>query len=241
MAAQTMMQTPEVVASETDNSIQDSPKKTMSYEEFLAWAGEDTHAEWVNGEVIIFMPPLDPHQTVIEFLYQLLNLFSSVFDLGRLRVAPFELKITSEGNSREPDLMFIAKQHLERLTPKRVAGPPDLIIEIVSDDSTHRDRVDKYDEYEAGGVPEYWIIDNRPGRQRGLFYQLDKQGQYQSVPVGADGIYRSATLPGFWLRVEWLWAEQPDVLRALAEVIGPERMAQALRQALGTPHKDENL
>lgn len=59
------------------------------------------------------------------------------------------------------------------------------------------------------------------------------------MPVEADGIYRSAVLPGFWLRVEWLWAEQPNVLRALAEVIGPERMAQALRQALTAPDQNE--
>jgi Uma2 family endonuclease len=161
--------------------------------------------------------------------------------LGQLRVAPFELKITPQGNSREPDLMFIAKPHLDRLTEERVVGPPDLIIEIVSDASTHRDRVDKFDEYEAGSVLEYWIIDNRPGRRRALFFLLDNQGQYQSVPVGADGVYRSVALPDFWLRVEWLWAEQPDVLRALAEVIGPERMAQALRQALVEPNKDESL
>jgi Uma2 family endonuclease len=218
----------------------DSPQKSMSYEEFLAWADEDTRAEWVNGEVIILMPPLNPHQTLIEFLHHFVGLFVNVLSLGRVRVAPFELKITPEGNSREPDLMFIAKAHLERLTTKRVSGPPDLIIEIVSDDSTHRDRVDKFDEYEAGGVPEYWIIDNRPQRRRALFYQLDEQGQYQSAPVEADGIYRSAVLPGFWLRVEWLWAEQPDVLRALAEVIGPEQMAEALRRALTGPEQHES-
>ena len=156
-------------------------------------------------------------------------------------MAPFELKITPDGNSREPDLMFLAKQHLERLTTERVVGPPDLIIEIVSDDSTHRDRVDKFDEYEAGGVLEYWIIDNRPRRQRALFFQLDDQGHYQSVPVGADGIYRSAVLPSFWLQVDWLWAEQPDVLRALAEVIGPEQMAQALRKAMTAPNETGTL
>ncbi|MBI1879056.1 MAG: Uma2 family endonuclease [Chloroflexi bacterium] len=238
MAAQTTPQSPEALASKPDTLPTD---KTMSYEEFLAWADEDTRAEWVNGEVIVDMPPLNPHQIMIEFLDRLIGIFVNVFELGQLRVAPFELKITLAGNSREPDLMFIAKEHLDRLTTERVVGPPDLIIEIVSDDSTHRDRVDKFDEYEAGGVPEYWIIDNHPRRRRALFYQLDDQGQYQSVPVGADGIYRSALLPGFWLRLEWLWAEQPDVLRALAEVIGPERMAQALRQAMTAPDKDESL
>jgi hypothetical protein len=34
----------------------------MSYEEFLAWADEDVHAEWVDGEVIVQMPPQVPHQ-----------------------------------------------------------------------------------------------------------------------------------------------------------------------------------
>ena len=28
----------------------------MTYEQFLAWADEDTHAEWVNGEVVMTSP-----------------------------------------------------------------------------------------------------------------------------------------------------------------------------------------
>lgn len=213
----------------------DTEKKLMSYEEYLAWADEDTHAEWVNGEVIVFMPPKNPHQLLVEFLHHLIGLFVRVFDLGRLRIAPFELKITPDGHSREPDLMFLAKAHLDQLTDERIVGPPDLIIEVVSGDSVHRDRVEKFDEYEAGGVPEYWIIDNHSRRPRAWFYQLGTDGIYQAIAVGADGIYRSKVLPGFWLRLDWLWAEQPDPLRALAEIIGPEPMAQALRQALANP------
>lgn len=217
---------------EAKETIKTPPKQKMSYEEYLTWVDEDIRAEWVEGEVIIDMPPLHPHQNLIGFLDRLLGLYIAILDLGRLQVAPFELKLRPEGNAREPDLMFIAKAHLDRLTNERVIGPPDLIIEVISKDSIHRDQVDKFREYEAGGVPEYWIIDNRPGHGRGQFYQLDAQGVYQAVAVGADGIYRSTVLAGFWLRTRWLWAEQPNVLRAIAEVIGPERMAQALRGAL---------
>jgi len=32
------------------------PVLNMNYQEFLEWANEDVHAEWVNGEVIIQMP-----------------------------------------------------------------------------------------------------------------------------------------------------------------------------------------
>ncbi len=47
----------------------------MSYEAFLEWAGEDTHAEWVNGEVIVPRPPKNIRQTTLGFLYELLSLF----------------------------------------------------------------------------------------------------------------------------------------------------------------------
>lgn len=208
-----------------------SPLK-MSYEEFLAWADEDTHAEWVDGEVVLHMPAKNPHQTLVEFLHQLLNLYAIVHLLGRVRIAPFELKLAPDGPSREPDLMFIAAANLERLTNERVEGAPDLIIEVVSSDSVHRDRVDKFDEYEAGGVLEYWILDNRPRRQRAQFYRLNEEGLYQPMMVGSDGVFHSEVLPGFWLRLEWLWAEQPDLLRALAELIGPDEMSRALRLAL---------
>lgn len=231
------LKTADAQAGEIDMPVKGVPK-SMSYEEYLAWADEDIHAEWVNGEVIVFMPPKEPHQTLVEFLDRLIGLFITIFDLGRLRIAPFELKISPEGNSREPDLMFIHKDHLDRVTPERVVGPPDLIIEIMSTDSIHRDRVDKYDEYEAGGVPEYWIIDNRPRRRRAWFYQLDDRGQYHSILPDSDNIYRSAVLPGFWLRLDWLWQEQPDVLLALAELIGPEQMAQALQKAMKTSQKE---
>ncbi|HYN90223.1 MAG TPA: Uma2 family endonuclease, partial [Ardenticatenaceae bacterium] len=86
---------------------------------------------------------------------------------------------------------------------------------------------------ETAGVPEYWIIDNRPGRQRAHFYQLGPNGEYHSVPIGADGVYHSAVLPGFRLRVEWFWQGEPGTLRALAEVVGPENIAAALRRVTG--------
>ncbi len=203
----------------------------MTYDEFLAWAGEDVHAEWVNGEVIVHMPPKDSHQRLVAFLDRVIGFFVDIFDLGRLYLAPFEVKLNPDV-SREPDLVFLAREHLDCLTPERIMGAPDLIIEVVSDDSVQRDRVDKFDEYEAAGVPEYWIIDNRPERRRAQFYQLDGSGQYQPIAPDAEGIYRSRALSGFWLRVAWLWEDQPDVLRAVAKIVGPDQVAQALRRAV---------
>jgi Uma2 family endonuclease len=204
----------------------------MSYDDYLAWHDEDIHAEWVDGEVIIHMPPTDIHQAVVTFLDRLIGIFVEALQLGRVQVAPFEVHLSPDGPSREPDLLFVHRDNLDRLQPKRVDGPPDLVIEIVSTDSVHRDRVDKFDEYERAGVQEYWIIDNRPGVRRAWFYRLGADGRYALALTGVDRIYRSVVLPGFWLSEDWLWDPVPDTLKAIALVVGPDRVADALRRAL---------
>lgn len=223
----------EMEAVQIQEKIEYAEPLQMSYEEFLKWADEDTRAEWVDGKVIVLMPPKEWHQTLVAFLDRVLGFFVEIFGLGRVYVAPFEVKLGPTGPAREPDLLFVATGHLNRVTADRIVGPPDLIVEIVSTDSVQRDRVDKFDEYEAFGVAEYWIIDNRPNRRRAQFFQLDANGQYQAIPPDAQGIYRSQVLPNFWLRVEWLWQEQPDPLRALVEIVGMEGMVQAVKRASG--------
>jgi hypothetical protein len=74
------------------------------------------------------------------------------------------------------------------------------------------------------------VFDPRPGRQRADFYVLDARGRYRPVPLNEDDVYHATVLPGFWLAVDWLWqAELPDPLRAIAQIIGPERLIAALQ------------
>lgn len=204
----------------------------MTYEEYLNWSGEDTFAEWVNEEVIIPMPAKVWHQQLVVFLDRVLGLFVSFFGLGQLLTAPVEVKLYPGGPSREPDLFFVSTTQLDRLHSGRCNGAPDLVIEIVSDDSVRRDRIEKFDEYEQAGVREYWIIDNRPDQQRAWFYQLGNFGVFERVLPDEHGVYRSQVLAGFWLRLDWLWQEAPDELRAIAEVLGPEQVAEVLRSRL---------
>ena len=76
---------------------------------------------------------------------------------------------------------------------------------------------------------EYWIIDPRPGKQRADFYVLDDKNHYRPVPIDANGVYTSTVLPNFWLQVEWLCADEPNPLTALAEIIGPDKLTAALQ------------
>lgn len=182
----------------------------ISYEDFLNWADENTHAEWVNGEVIVFMPTKNAHQNVVEFLYVMMNLFVGLLNSGKVRIAPFQMRLEYSG--REPDILFISDDHLDRLTENRLDGPADLVVEVISPDSVKRDREDKYKEYREAGIPEYWVIDPRPGKQRADFYHLDENGDYELFATEDDEQVYSKVLEGFWLRPSWLW--QADTLEA---------------------------
>lgn len=190
----------------------------MSYEEFLSWADEDTLAEWVDGEVIMTSPASLRHQDVASFLASIIGVYVQEHHLGVVVTAPFQMKLALSG--REPDLLFVAGEHLHRLRDTHLDGPADLVVEIISPESIGRDRGEKFYEYEQAGIPEYWLLD--PQTHRSEFYQLDPAGVYQLITPDQEGIYRSAILSGFWLRVGWLW-QQPlprvlDVLRELGVV-----------------------
>lgn len=105
-------------------------------------------------------------------------------------------------------------------------------MEIVSPESRLRDRGEKFAEYELGGVPEYWIVD--PDLRRADFYRLDSGGRYRLAEPDAAGAYRAGAMPGFWLRVEWLWQEPlPSPLRSVAEIAGvPPALVEAFERAL---------
>jgi len=182
------------------------PASKMTYEEFLQWLDEDTWAEWVDGEVYLMSPVSGAHQDVALFLLRLLSEFVETRDLGIVRYEPFQMKTGDELPGRSPDILFVATENLHRLQETYLDGPADLVVEVVSEESRARDRGEKFVEYERGGVREYWLID--PARRQAEFYVL-QDGAFQPASSDNEGIYRSTVLPGFWMRVDWLWQRPP--------------------------------
>lgn len=207
-----------------------STRLKMSYQEFLDWTTEDTHAEWVKGEVFVHMPAKDIHQATLGFLYTLLRFFIDLFNLGETRVAPFEMQVIPGQVYREPDLFFLAKANLDRLTNDKLIGPPDLIVEIVSKSSMKQDREDKLKEYAAAGVLEYWIVDPRPDKQRADFYQLGENGMYTLFATEEDERVESKVLPGFWLKPAWLWQKELTPLDCALQI---DQVRTKLKEQLG--------
>jgi Uma2 family endonuclease len=200
-----------------------APPAKMTYEQFLARTDEATYAEWVDGEVIALSPPQDWHQDLAGFLFALLRFFAEARQSGKVLPAPYQMKTAPDLPGREPDVLFVAREHLDRFKGSYLDGPADLVVEVISQDSRGRDRGDKFYEYEEGGVREYWLVDYL--RKQTEFYVRGQDEVFHPVMVGEDGIYRSAVLEGFWLRVEWLWQEPPPSLVEVLRELGLLPMA----------------
>jgi Uma2 family endonuclease len=199
----------------------------MPFDEFIKWVSEDTMTELTEGRVVTTSPASDSHQELVAWLAAVLRLYVKGLAIGRVRIAPFLMRLLPD-TAREPDLLFVANDHLDRVKETYVDGPADLVVEIVSADSVGRDRGEKYYEYEQAGIPEYWLIDSRT--RRAEFYQL-QGAYYQPVLPDAQGIYHSRTLPGFWLNVNWLQQEPlPEVEDVLLDVGGQAYAARLIER-----------
>lgn len=202
-------------------------RRPASYEDYLETASEKRIVEWVEGEIIEYMPPLLEHQDLAGFIYQLIGAFVAELNSGKAVIAPSEVKLWPDGPSREPDVFFIANDRLTGFDKWRFNGAPDLIVEVVSPGSIREDRVRKFTEYEQAGVREYWLVDPRPNQRTVECYRRDEAGIFQPVEAGDDGRLYSSVLTyegaRFWLHVDWLWQDPlPKVSALLREIFASD-------------------
>ena len=193
-------------------------------------------AEWVDGTVVELPSATNRHQSVLGFLLQLLASYVHLVPAGRVTVAPYPMRIGEI--ARVPDILYVCAEHQNRMAESYLHGPADLVVEIVSDDSVRRDRDEKYHEYAAAGVREYWVIDPRDGRRRADFFRLVAEGRYELFATEDDARVESSVLAGFWLNPAWLWeAEERDPLLTLMEIRGlsAEAAAQVRSLLAGLP------
>ena len=181
----------------------------MDYEAFLDWLDEDTHAEWVDGQVILMSPASREHQTVAGFLFKALSEFASEREAGEVFHAPFQMKIPVRPSGREPDVLFVAKDRCHLIRDTYLDGPADLVVEVISKESRGRDTLDKREEYEQSGVREYWLVD--PERRE--LTALRRIGTQFVEERTGRGRFESAVLPGLWLEADWLWSQPPPSLQ----------------------------
>jgi Uma2 family endonuclease len=186
-------------------AITDSPIK-LTYEDYLHFPEDGRRHELIEGDHHVTPAPNAKHQSVVANLQRRLGTFVHENELGWFVGAPFDV-ILSEIDVVQPDLLFVAREHLDRRTETHLRGAPDLAVEIVSESTRRRDEITKRHLYERHGVAEYWIVD--PVIDAVKIYRLGSDGRYSRVgelTLEAEDVLESPLFPGFLLSLEDLFA-----------------------------------
>jgi Uma2 family endonuclease len=142
------------------------------------------------------------HQDTRLFVAVMLKTFVEMTDAGLVREAPFQVRL-GKGISYKPDIVFVANVNFDRVCDTHIEGSADMIVEVVSEESTALDRGEKFVAYEASGVREYWLVD--PLRELVDLYILGPDGRFDEVRSDTVGRLRSRVLKGFVLDTNLLW------------------------------------
>lgn len=190
----------------------------VTVDEFRALVADGQKADLIDGVIYMASPDTLRNNDVNMWLVALLRNFIAAKKIGGMILGSrfaFEL---SEIRAPEPDVAYIRADRLHLAEQRGMKGAPDIAVEIVSRDSRTRDYVEKKQLYLEAAVPEYWLIDTLARRCEFLALA---DGRYEPIPLEDNRIFRSRTLPGFWLDVEWLLADPlPNDYDCLQAVLG---------------------
>ena len=161
------METKQRMAYPTTN-CQDAPELTWEIAQLFPaqghWSEEEYFLlgtnrliEFSHGRLEVLPTPTQSHQLLLAALFELLCSFARDKDLGVVLFAPMRVQLWP-GKFRQPDIVFMAAEHADRLGEQFWCGA-DLVMEVICPDDPERDTVTKRREYAQAGIPEYWIVE----------------------------------------------------------------------------------
>ena len=124
---------------------------------------------------------------------------------GHVFAAPCDV-VLSNLDVVEPDVLFISSARSSIITEENIQGPPDLIVEILSESTRKTDEIVKRKLYERFGVKEYWIVD--PELETVKIYRLTDQRYVRVAELSRESGDTLATplLPGIQIPLSSLFA-----------------------------------
>jgi Uma2 family endonuclease len=175
---------------------------TWTYEDYLRLPDDGRHYEVLRGVLYVTPSPIYDHQFAVIRLGYFLTDFILKNDLGILLPAPFDVRLPRRlADPVEPDLLFFRKGNEPKAGDKSFAGAPDLVIEVLSPGTRHRDEQVKMSIYQEAGIPEYWLVD--PKARTIVIHRLSEDGRrYLEWARGGEGdVVGSTVLKGLRLKV----------------------------------------
>ncbi|CAM5505399.1 hypothetical protein GCM10010329_63640 [Streptomyces spiroverticillatus] len=180
--------------------------------------GLDESHEWVRPPVggwtaddLDRLPNLPPHTELIDGSLVFMSP-QTFFHMATLRLlenalwsqAPEDWRVVREMTTKlakrdrpEPDLMLVREEALTGPSQTWYA-PEDLLlaVEIVSEESTERDRETKPRKYAKAGIPHFWRVEENHGLPVVYVYELDPATQeYVATGIFHDRLKLSVPFP----------------------------------------------
>jgi len=158
--------------------------KKYTYADYLTWPDEERW-EIINGQVFDMSPaPKSKHQFISANLLTEIGLYLKGKKC-KIVAAPFDVRLFDglRMNDKDihtivqPDLSVFCKENV--IDEKGAIGPPDLVIEILSESSRFKDLNIKLLLYQRHKIQEYWIVD--PDTEMLYQYILEANGLYQII------------------------------------------------------------
>jgi len=115
--------------------------------------------EVIHGKLRVSPSPIPRHQVLVTRLAAWLHHHVETGERGLVAVAPLDVVMGEAATPCQPDLLFVANDHLSIVQKTRIEGAPDLLVEVLSPRTEAVDRHEKLAMYFEAGVREYWIVD----------------------------------------------------------------------------------
>jgi len=162
--------------------------KHYTYADYAGW-DDGVRYELIEGLPHAMAPAPSPeHQRLSGSLHAQLWQFLR-HEPCEVFAAPFDVRLDPDGADDtvvQPDLVIVCD--LSKIDDKGYRGTPDMVIEILSQSSSTRDKLLKFNLYLCAGVREYWIIDPESRTVQVCVlkdgeYTVKAYGEKDSVPV----------------------------------------------------------
>ncbi|HWB72730.1 MAG TPA: Uma2 family endonuclease, partial [Egibacteraceae bacterium] len=134
-----------------------APQTGLVYGDLERFPDDNLRRELIGGELIVTPAPRPRHQEAADELTFRLRAYTRKHG-GRANSAPLDVHFAPE-DVVEPDVVYLAPEHLDRIDERYIRGAPDVVVEVSSPSTRHLELVRKRELYERYGVPEYWYVD----------------------------------------------------------------------------------
>lgn len=202
---------PDIVATLSDRLHTEALARAKFRDEM----SDDQKVEFVDGEIVMHSPARNRHLQSQSNVAHLLDAHVKQHSLGAVRVE--KCLCVFPRNDYEPDVVFFVPAKAVTFEPETMLFPvPDLVIEVLSDSTEARDRGVKFDDYEAHGVGEYWIID---AHTEIVEQYVIEDGRFQLLLKSGSGEIASRVVSGFRIPIRAIFDDREN-LAVLKRLLG---------------------